>query len=56
MEPDVEAAVTALADDDRAAPVPSVPVATAPVREDQVQNAVAFLSHPKVCDTDSAAY
>lgn len=29
-------------------PMPSLPPAPAAVREDQVQNAMAFLSHPKV--------
>lgn len=49
MEPDVEAAVTALAEDESLpSAAPAAPAATIPLREPQLQNAVAFLSHPKV--------
>lgn len=48
MDPDVQAAVTALAEEDKGPAVPAAPASTVPLREDQVENAVAFLSHPKV--------
>lgn len=48
MEPDMEATVNALAADAQLPSQPAPPAATVPLRDEQVQNAVAFLSHPKV--------
>ncbi|KAK9800338.1 hypothetical protein WJX73_005393 [Symbiochloris irregularis] len=55
MDPDVQAAVTALAEEDKGPPIPAAPASTVPLREDQVENAVAFLSHPKVRGSSTAS-
>ena len=42
----MEDAVNKLAKDDS---FPAVPASSIPLREDQISNAIAFLSHAKVC-------